>query len=394
MIRTKVFVAPLLAVLLAACSDSPSTGGGGFEGETVALAGTVHLAGKRIAGASVDLLDLRTNASLGRTTTNPAGEFRLSVPAGSKGFLEVRAGDSALLRRLVETIPTDTPALEAARPTTWTARATMAGSPVASAVLRIVGSTESVTTGSDGSFALHRTAGAEWVDILLPDGSRRQTPLPPAGASGLELPAHASVLLDDFEGSDTRTRLGLAVGAGWWFTATDSASGGTSYFEQVGITADPRAGYTTTDAYSGTSFRATFLADDTRPVHYGMVGIALSGTGEWMDLSGVDSITFMMKGLGATRLELATRTSMVPDNDAAGKFGVDLDIPAQWTRIVVRKSEIVAPAGTRPALQGIPWSQDARRCSNLLFFFTGSADLQIDDIVLHGPGLSDLVPGP
>lgn len=389
-------IAAALALLcLWDCSSQPSTGGGGFEGETVALSGVVRLAGRRVAGASVRMLDLRTNASLGRTSTNPDGEFRLVLAAGSKGFLEIRGGDSALVRSLVESIGDDTLELDAVRPTAWTARLVMAGSPVADATVRIVGSTESVKTESDGSFALIRSGNAvEWVDVELSDGSRRQAPLPAATASVLEIPDHPSILLDDFEGPGTRTALGHATGSGWWFSVTDSVSDGESYFDPIDLFSETRAAYSTHDAHVGTSLRATFLTNTSLPVHYGMLGVVLSDSGLWMDLTRLDSITFMMKGLGATRVEIATRTGMVPTNDPLGKFGVDFDIPAEWTRMVVRKSDFLAPVGSRPDLEGIPWSVDSRRCNAMLFFFKGSATLQVDDIVWHGPGLSELVPGP
>lgn len=389
-------IPPLFALLgLLGCSDSPSVGGGGFEGETVALNGVVRMAGRAVSGASVRLLDLRTQSSLGRTATDGEGRFRLWVDPRTRAFLEVRSGDSALVRRLVETVGDDTLALEASRPSTWSARLEMSGSPVASATVRIVGSTESVKTSAEGAFALQRSGAAvEWVDVALPDGSRRQARLPPATGSVLAIPDHPSILLDDFEGPGTRTALGWATGGGWWFALTDSVSGGTSFFEETGLPFDPRLGYVADADRGGTVLRVRFFSADLQSVRYGMVGIALSGAGLWTDLSKVDSISFLAKGVGSARLAIGTRTGLEPDSDPVGHFGTTFDIPAAWTRMVVRREEIEAPPGNRASLLGIPWSEDARRSGTLFFSFPASAELALDDIVLHGPGLSDLVPGP
>ncbi len=379
--------------LLSDCSQNPSGGGGGFEGETVSFGGVVKHTGNRLAGASVDFLDLETNHRVAWTTTDAQGAFRLQVRPGTKGLLEIRSGDTALARRIVDAIPDAPMELDAPSPTTWRARLALSGAPVAGAVVRIVGSTNSVTSGSDGRVELVRSRNpTEWAVVGLPDGSTRDVVLPVIADTQLVLPDHPSILLDDFEGGGTRSSLGYAVGSGWWFATTDSASGGASTASPEGILADIRTAYTTADSYDRTSIFARFDVSQANMVHYCQLGIVLADTSSWMDLSMVDSISFFAKGTGAFRLLFGTKTSMEPKLDPAGMTGADLSLPSSWTRMVVRRSDILPETGSRSDEQNIPWSEESRQVRTMVFFFKYSGNIQLDDIVFHGPNRSDLIP--
>lgn len=382
-------------LFLADCSQDPSGGGGGFEGETVAFGGVVKHNGNSLAGASVDFLDLGTNNRLAWTTTDAQGAFRLQVRPGSKGFLEIRSGDTALARQLVDAIPNTPMELDAPSPTTWRARLVLSGSPVAGAAVRIVGSTNSVTSGSDGRIELVRSRNpTEWAIIEFPDGSKLDVVLPAIADTQLVLPDHPSILLDDFEGGGTRSSLGYAVGSGWWFATTDSASGGSSTAFPEGILADIRTAYATTDSYDRTSISARFDVSQANMVHYCQLGIVLADSSTWMDLSTVDSISFRAKGSGEFRLLFGTKTSMVPKLDPVGMTGADLSLASTWTRMVVPRSVFLPETGSRADEQNLPWSEESRQVRTMVFFFKNSGTIQLDDIVFHGPRRSDLLAKP
>lgn len=382
-----------LGLFMADCSQDLSGGGGGFEGETVSFGGVVKNRRNRLAGATVDFLDLGTNNRLAGTITDAQGEFRLGVRPGSKGFLEIRSGDTALARRLVDMIPDAPLELDASFPTTWRARLVRSGSPVAGAAVRILGSTNSVTSGPDGGIELLRSQNpTEWAIVDLPDGTSREVVLPAVGDTQLVLPDHPSVLLDDFEGGGTRSSLGHAVGSGWWFATTDSASGGSSKAFPEGVLADFRIAYTTSDAHDRTGISVQFDVSQATMIHYCQLGLVLADTNSWMDLSKVDSISFFAKGSGEFRLLFGTRTSTEPELDPAGMTGADLVLPSVWTRMVVRASDIAPELNSRADDQNIPWSEESRQARTMVFFFKNSGTIQLDDIVFHGPTRSELIP--
>jgi hypothetical protein len=394
-VKSTNLVGFLMILLWAGCSVEPTQGGGGFEGETLALHGTATHAGRNLSGASVTFQDLGTNANLGRTTTDAGGNFSLRLPKGSKGFLEITSGDSALSRTLVENAPTAPISVTTETPSRWKARLTNSGNPVAGATLRILGSSDSVKSAADGRFDLLRSASRrEWIAIRFADGTQREILLPALVDSLLALPDHDSVLLDDFENPDNRSRLGSAVGSGWWFVNDDSLSQGTSKAFPAGITKNIRPAYSDSDAYEKTSLAIRFEVDQSHIIHYCQLGLLLSDSGAYMDLSGLDSISFMAKGTGFVRLLFGTRLSMEPTLDPLGMTGVNLTIPDTWTRMVVRRSDILPASGSRSANQGIPWSIESKTVRTMVFFFDMSASLQLDDIVFHGPKLTDLRPKP
>jgi len=375
-------------LLLIGCGADSTAGGGGFEGETIA--GQVTHGGQALAGAVVSYTPLCTCDVLQKTVTDAKGAFRLEVSENVSGFLEARAGDTALGLRQVKGGNTALQ-LEAPQPAVWTARMRMGGNPVASATLRVVGTTKSVQSDAQGLFTLARTgSGEEWATVELSDGGVRDVRLPALSDTLLVLPDHPSVLLDDFEGSDTRSVLGNAIGAGWWFVVVDSQSSALP----TGIVTSMRNAYTTTDAYSGTSLSVQLRVNPSGATPYGVLGVTLSDTGYWTDLSGLDSVTFLAKGSGNLRVVFVTRCSLEPTSDQMGWFGADRTLSSSWTHMVVRRGEIQAPTGSRPALQGIPWATASKQVRNFAITVTDTTAIQLDSIVLHGPHLSDLAPRP
>jgi hypothetical protein len=377
-----------LCLLVAGCGADRSAGGGGFEGETVAIAGRVTHDGRDVAGAVVSYTPLCTCGVAQKTTTDGGGAFRLEVSEQESGFLEARSGDTVL--GLWQAKGGDTALqLEAPRPVLWAAQLRMGDAAIAGATLHIVGSTQSARSDAQGRFTLARTGnGQEWATVELPDGSVRDVRLPATSGALLVLPDHPSVLLDDFEGADTRSVLGNAIGSGWWFAVTDSQSS----ILPVGTAISARNAYTTKDAYSGTSLSVQFRVNPSGITPYGILGVTLSDTGYWTDLSTLDSVTFLAKGTGNARIVFVTRCSLEPTIDQVGWFGAARTLPSAWTRVVLRKDEISAPAGSRSAQQGISWATASKQVRSFGFIVSDTVSLQLDSIVFHGPHLSDLAP--
>lgn len=382
-------------VLLAGCSPDRSAGGGGFEGETVALSGVVQHRGHMLANASVAFVAIGSNDVVGSTRTDSLGEFTLHLPATTtRGFVEARSGDTALVRQLVDAIP-DAPLYLATVPAiSWSARATLDGLPAAGASLRIVGSTANATCDSLGRFTMVRmTTGVEWGTVKLRDGTTRDVEFPPVSDSVLPLPSRPAIPYDDFDDGDARTTLGTLIGSGWWFAITDRDLGGRSESDPPSALSDIRTAIGPDDAWKGNSLSIRFLVDRTRPVYYAIVGTVIANDNEWLDLSTLDSISFMAKGSGTMRVDFVTRANIEPTPDSLGYFGSDVALPESWTRVVVRRRDIAALPGSRPVLQGISWAEASHQTRNISFSVKDTATIKIDDIVLHGPTLSELSTG-
>ena len=322
-----------LAISTFAGCSSPSAGGGGFEGEALSLSGSARTSEAPLAGAGVSFIDVRSELVLGRTKTDSAGAFRMPLPSGAVGYVEVSSGDTALCRQFVELASDASLSLESSRPVPWNARSLLGGMPAAGAQIRILGSDRSAKTDALGRFTLARSSqDREWAEVALADGTHRELRLPPLADTLLPLENDPSILLDDFEGGDTRSALGHAIGSGDWFALTDIVNGGTSTALPAGVVSNIQLAYSTAQAYAGTSIDIQFQVDPSQYFHYAQLIVSLSDTGWWTDLSKLDSVVFMAKGSGSMRLEFANRLSLEPTSDPAGRFGVDFQIPSNWTR--------------------------------------------------------------
>lgn len=385
----------LSALLVAGCSSDRSAGGGGFEGEAITVAGTVNHGGSPLAGARIAWFDPTLDRVLDSTLSGPDGSFSLTLDHDKSGWIEVRSGDSALERRVVEHPGATALSLRTITPAIWTGIVTRAGTAVPGARIRIWGSTSEVVAGPDGSVRLeHAPDRGEWVSLQLPDGSRTDRRLPLATESSLEVPQGPAILLDDFESSGTQSALASALGSGWWFALTDSLSGGASKALPAGVIQSFRLAYDTLTSWDRTSLSVGFHIDPAQSVRYGVVGVEMASSGRWVDLSTMDSLTFMARGSGTFKLEFFTEAGMLPDADPNGQFRVFVTPSPTWTRMVIRRDQILAPAGSRAQNAGIPWSLASTRCRRLAFLASDTASLQLDDMVLHGPSLRELFPRP
>jgi hypothetical protein len=366
-----------LSALLGSCASEPLTaGGGGFGGETVSGL-VVGVSGRGIAGAS---LRLRPSSSLDASapreaSTDSTGFFRFKLPVGTAFRLEVagleKAGMEAgqegkdSVRALVDLDHGQSPGriLAEARLPREVRLRDPSGKPV-SAVLQAYGLGRTVATDDSGRAVLSGWPFADlWVRATLMSGEVCDLFVP---AFGGELEVGAGWLVDDFEGGQTRTRLGSLIGGGWWYVASLGADSQT--VRDIALMRD------TLDAHGGrTSLRAGFSFSST-PSSYGLVGFHFGPTqADPVDLSGLDSLVFWIKGSGTLRVEFVADTG-----GGVTSHAVVLALDSAWTRHAVTASALA------PIDPGRSWAVDAKRVRFLQFIVFQTAEFRLDDLRYFG----------
>jgi hypothetical protein len=357
----------LLGLLVSCASEPLTAGGGGFGGETISGL-VVGVSGRGIPGAS---LRLRPSSSLEASapreaSTDSTGFFRFKLPVGTAFRLEVAGQEGKdSVRALVDLDHGQAPGriLAEARPPREVRLRDRSGKPV-SAVLQAYGLGRTVAADDSGRAVLSGWPFADlWVRATLLNGEVYDLFVP---AFGGELEVGAGWLIDDFEGGQTRTRLGSLIGGGWWYVASLGADSQT--VKDIALMRD------TLDAHSGrTSLRAGFSFAST-PSSYGLVGFHFGPTqADPVDLSGLDSLVFWIKGSGTLRVELVADTG-----GGVTSHAVVLALDSAWTRHAVMASALA------PIHPGRSWAVDAKRVRLLQFIVFQTAEFRLDDLRYFG----------
>lgn len=377
--------------LLGCGSSTDLAGGGGIEGETVTVNGiALRPDGTPLGNAAVALRapDWTEGDPERLAQTDGSGRFALTAPARRSFQIEVRR-DSLWMHRSLETSGNDLALdLPTRVGTTWTARVVAPAGRSAVRVDLYGGRSSSLATA--GKIALWRDPGnpGAWARVLLDDGSQRDIALPPVTDSVLDL-TREGILVEDFESVGNRSALGYQVGSGWWYAVDDSAQGGTARILPEGTVHDISKAFVTDSAWSGRGLSVSFVLDASRPVHYAQIGLDLAPRGQWVDLTSLDSLTFMARGDGSLQLRLQTSTGFDLARDFGGDYVATAPLPAGWTRIVVKPSDL------KPLLGQIPSAREALgRVRRVIFHSEGPMALRMDDLRFHGPALRDLIPEP
>jgi len=357
----------LLGLLGSCASESTVAGGGGFGGET--LSGlVVGASGKGVADAAVRL---RASGSLAATAlreerTDSTGRFRIDLPEGLALRLEVAGRDGTdSVKALVDLDPGQSPGrilAEASLPRTVQLRdASGAALP---GRIQAYGLGRSVETDDSGRADLSAWPKADLWTKLTPRIGESRDLFIPGNAVG-NVAVEAGWLLDDFEGVETRTRLGLLTGGGWWYVASQKAD--TPSVRDIATMKDA------SDAHAGSSLHA-FFALPASGVRYGLVGFHFGLTeAQAVDLSGMDSLVFWAKGSGSVRVELVADTG-----GGVTSHALIVQPTASWQRFVVPASAL------SPIDAGRTWAADSRRVRFLQFIVFDSADFRLDDLRYHG----------
>ena len=359
--------------LLASCAKDPLTaGGGGFGGETISGL-VVGGSGRGITGASVRLRPSSSleSSALRTASTDSTGFFRIEQPAGAAFRLEVAGleetgpGGTDSVRALIDLDRGQSPGriLAEARPPRQVRLRDRSGRPV-SATLRAYGLGRTVATDDSGYAALSGWPAADlWVRATLADGSAGDLFVP---ASGGELEVEAGWLVDDFESGQSRTRLGSLIGGGWWYVASLGADSQAT--RDIASTRD------TLEAHGG---RASLHADfsfSQAGSGYGLAGFHFGPTqADPVDLSGLDSLVFWIKGRGMIRVEFVADTG-----GGVTSHAVVLTPDTVWTR------RAVAASALAPVDAGRSWAVDSRRVRFLQFIVFQAAEFRLDDLRYFG----------
>lgn len=381
----------LACAWLAGCASSEVAGGGGFEGETVSVQGTASRPdGTPLGLATVSLRapDWIAGDTEQVTQADSAGRFAFQAASRQSFQIEARRDSLWMHASLVTSGNALTMDLPTGVGTTWKARLVPPTGRTAVRIDLYGGRASSLVTG--GTIALWRDPSnrSEWARVVLDDGSVRETALPPVTDSVLDL-SQGGILLDDFEGTANRSTLGTQIGSGWWYAMDDSAQGGTSNLLPVGTTHDVSLAFGTDSAWSGRSLSVAFAMDTTRPVHYAQLGLELSPKGLWMDLSRLDSLSFMARGSGSFQIWMETSTRYDLLRDFGGDYAATVPLPATWSRIVLKPSDFQPHDG-----QTLATSQALRQVRRILFISDRPMSLRMDELRLYGPRLSELIPKP
>jgi hypothetical protein len=358
-----------LPVLFASCGkESPTAQGGGFGGETISGL-VVGASGRGIGGAAVRLRESGSldSKALREAATDSTGFFRVGRPAGQAFRLEVagREGTDSV-RALIDLDPGQSPGrilagTEVPRQVRLRDRF---GKPV-SALLQAYGLGRTAASDDSGYADLAGWPSADlWARAVLPNGEANDLFIP---AYGGDIEVGAGWLVDDFEGVQTRTRLGGLIGGGWWYIASQGADSQST--RDIALMRD------TLDSRSGSaSLRAAFSFPPQAPSGYGLVGFHFGPTqADPVDLSGLDSLVFWIKGRGTVRVEFVADTG-----GGVTSHALVLAPDSAWTRHSVTASALA------PIDAGRSWAVDSRRVRFLQFIVFQAAEFRLDDLRYYG----------
>lgn len=215
------------------------------------------------------------------------------------------------------------------------------------------------------------------------------------------------VILDDFNDAygDVANQCTLGAFYGVYTSGKASAGKGFWYFYK-----DPD-GATVTDVEGTdvtTSTVVNLVADSTLHVKLGTsessndypyagIGCNLIGAGkyandEFVDLSGLESITMKVKGKGNVRFRIET-ADLLEINKGWGFYGYDIKLTADWTTVTIKASALALEEGAADEFEiDDDFSVSGKKCCKMAFQVLAGTDceLQVDDIKCTGICWGDL----
>ena len=110
---------------------------------------------------------------------------------------------------------------------------------------------------------------------------------------------------------------------------------------------------------------------------YGLVGFHFGPTqADAVDLSGLDSLVFWIKGSGTVRVEFVADTG-----GGVTSHALVLSLDSAWTR------HVVAASALAPIDAGRSWAVDSKRVRFLQFIVFQTAEFRLDDLRYFGRAL-------
>lgn len=178
--------------------------------------------------------------------------------------------------------------------------------------------------------------------------------------------ALGSVLVDDFEGTSTKSK--LPDGASWYSIASDST-----------VTVSSPALVAAGAGRTGKAIHITYNAPGYK---YSLIGIVVGSNGAPRNFRSLDSLVFWAKGSG----NMGIAYDRLPPH-SVGKSWTHRLLDTAWTRIRLRPQDMdtIDNIGNN-----IGWNAVCDSVTNLTFLVSGGSNLYVDDIRLYGMDRDDL----
>ena len=192
------------------------------------------------------------------------------------------------------------------------------------------------------------------------------------------------LLIDDFSRGVVRTLTGAVLGNGNWWQVDDREVDGGSYVLPDDIGSEYSTAVDSAWGFEGKGLRAEYVIDYPG---WAVVGFSWSGNGT--DLHLMDSLTFFARGNGVITVEFVTGEN--PESVASQWhprrkiFLVD-----QWQRYAIVPDSLDFTGVPIDASQK-NWASQGRRVFFTQLVANDTAELEIDQLELHGVNLADLL---
>lgn len=185
------------------------------------------------------------------------------------------------------------------------------------------------------------------------------------------------ILLDDFEATSIRNVIGQQVGGGAWFAIGQGWQGGKSPISTPDLASAREPGW------DGKSLHVQFQVDTSSTSNYSMLGMDFAGSPDgkpqvWRNLTGIDSLTFQMRGRGSLALRFLTRVS----SDSC-RYETPLELSGSWNHISLNLDTVRVVGNACPT-----WTEARRQVAGFGFVAHRDAELWLDNLQLYG-----LLPG-
>lgn len=386
------------------CGSQPSAGGSSVETEDIRALVTLS-DGSPAVGDTIRLRPANYAPSAGRILMTDSVRDVVCGPDGRAVFAGVPRGEYVLEARTA----TGTAATRVGRgsfgsETRLIGRdtATLTGS-VAGAVARswvaLRGLERGVWTDDSGAFRFERVPSGQWQAVALQaesqvawgtvfadrDAASRVVLLDSslwrklAGADGL--------LLEDFESDVGQPAIGNLPRHLYWYYSSDSAEGGATYstprLPHTGLGSAVVAG---SGPDGSNAIHVRFTLDPDRESPYAQIGLTSLEGGVFLDFSGLDSLSMRIKGSGKIRIDLPSRDVSLAHPGCHDAWGMDLDLPAEWTRIAIRRQDLSLPA--MGCAVGSSLEKTLSGVDEIRIKAVSDADLRFDDLRIHGVGVN------
>jgi hypothetical protein len=201
-----------------------------------------------------------------------------------------------------------------------------------------------------------------------------------------------SLLLDDFDDNDNVSFLNAITGKSYWYVYTDTLAKGNSIVLPYGILHSFPLGISDSAAFSGKSVRTTIVLGNAINSPYAGIAINMEPkSASEVDLSAMQSFSFMLKGQGQIRVIFWSRLATTAYADSQvwwGQFGAIEQCPSEWTKTVIRPQDIITPVGSKQRTDSLKWEDAAAGIYKIEFSTwrdtVDTVRISIDQVYLNG----------